>query len=39
MGDPVDRLLLDQFVGKDEIDAVLAESQETIKSLLGALRS
>ena len=39
MGNPVDRLLLDQFVGKEELDAVLEESQETIKSLLGALRS
>ncbi len=39
MGNPVDRLLLDQFVGKEELDAVLDESQETIKSLLGALRS
>ncbi len=39
MGNPVDRDLLDQVVGKEEVEAVLAESQETIKSLLGALRS
>ena len=39
MGEPVDRLLLDRFVGKEELDAVLEESQETIQSLLGALRS
>ncbi|MGE0797528.1 MAG: HDOD domain-containing protein [Lautropia sp.] len=39
MGKPVDRLLLDRFVGKEELDAVLEESQETIKSLVGALRA
>jgi hypothetical protein len=39
MGEPVDRFLLDQIVGKDELDAVLAESKKTIDSLLGALRS
>ena len=39
MGRPLDHELLESFVGKDELEAVLAESQETIGSLLGALRS
>ena len=39
MGKPVDRLLLDQFVEKEALDAVLEESQETIDSLVNALRS
>ena len=39
MGNPVDRALLDQFVGKEELDAVLEESQGLIRSLVAALRS
>jgi HD-like signal output (HDOD) protein len=38
MGRPVERELLESFVGKDEVETVLRESQETISSLLGALR-
>lgn len=37
-GRPLDRELLEQFVGKDELDAVLQDSQQMIDSLVGALR-
>jgi HD-like signal output (HDOD) protein len=39
MGKPVDRELLDSFAGKEELDAVLEESRETIDSLVKALRA
>lgn len=38
-GPPADRDLLDSFVGKEELDATLEESKETIEALIGALRS
>ena len=39
MGTPIDRSMLDQFVGKEALDTVLEESQQMIQSLVDALRS
>ncbi len=38
MGPPADRELIDVFVGKEELDATIEESKDTIRSLIGALK-
>lgn len=38
-GKLLDREMLDQFVGKEELDGILQDSKETIDSLVGALRA